>query len=128
MPKTTPRAEAVTTEKPWNPKDAPRFVRCELNFDQKALLVTWAGELEDIDLLKWLEGRVMSGHTLSVRLNEVGYQCSLTGTREASGHVGMSLVARASTPLRALQGCMYRDELVLTAGWPISSLMSELDF
>jgi hypothetical protein len=126
MPKTTPKAEAPA--KAWDPKDAPKFVRCELTAAQKALLTTWAEELEDMDLLKWVDSMVSNGHTLSIKSAEVGYQCSLTGVREASGHAGMSLVARASTPLRAVYGCMYRQSEVLKGPWPVTSALADLDF
>jgi hypothetical protein len=88
----------------------------------------WAEEAEDIDLLSWMEKRVEQGHVLSIRSNEVGYQASLTGHREASGHQGISLVARASTPKRALYGCWYRDEVVLSGKWPVQNTVDELDF
>jgi len=126
MPKTTPKEEAKPAS--FDRSNKPSFVRCELNKEQRALLVEWAESLEDMDLLKWIEHEVMRGHTLSVRANPVGYQCSLTGVTESSGHVGISLVARASTAIRAMQGCMYRDQMVLTDGWPVTDLVNDLDF
>lgn len=127
MPKTTPKTEVPATTA-WDGKAAPKYVRLDLSTEQKKLLATWAAELENIDLLTWMENQVSRGHVLSVRSNEVGYQCSLTGTREASGHMGMCLVGRASTAIRAVEAVMYRDEMVLQGVWPVSSLTSDLDF
>lgn len=127
MPKTNPK-ESVKEAGAWDGKAAPRYVRCDLSTEQKALLVTWSTELETVDVLAWIEAQVARGHVLSVRSNEVGFQCSLTGTREASGHFGMCLVGRASTSIRAIHAVMYRDEMVLQGIWPASSLTSDLDF
>lgn len=133
MPATTPRSKSASnppkpTNGDWDRKLAPRFVRCELNAEQKVLLAAWALEQEDVDLLRWIDDRIQSGHVLSVRSNEVGYQASLTGDREASGHAGVSLVARASTPLRALMSCRYKDELVLQGVWPAMGRLDDLDY
>ena len=127
MPKTTPRAEA-TEDKRWDGKQAPKYVRCELSFDQKVLLKAWSDELEDVDLLRWIEEEVSRGHVLSIRSNEVGYQASLTGVREASGHFGVTLIGRASTAVRSLQSLMYRDSMVLSGVWPAADATDNLDF
>lgn len=125
----------ATTKKPneqpakvWDRKDAPKYVRCELSKDQKSLLASWASEQEDADLLKWIEGRISSGHVLSLKSQQNGYQVSLTGDREASGHFGVSLVARGSTPIRSLFSCWYKDELVLQGVWPSAGTLDELDY
>jgi len=125
----------ATTKKPteqpaktWDRKEAPKYVRCELNKEQKSALAAWAEEAEDVDLIKWLDGRIGSGHVFSLKSLSVGYQASLTGDREASGHYGVSLVARASTPLRALYSCWYKDEFVLQGVWPSAGSLDELDF
>jgi hypothetical protein len=134
MPKTTSKeaavdqAKAAQNGKPWTNKDAPRFVRCDLSPQQKVALTMWAADAEETDLLKWVEVRVTLGHVLSIRSNEVGFQCSLTGGTEGSGHLGVSLVARASTPLRAVYACWYRDEVVLEGKWPVSNTLDELDY
>src|SRR6185312_6341972 len=107
MPATTPRPKDAPDKK-WDRKDAPRYVRCDLNVQQKEALRAWGGELEEQDLLKWIDGRVSLGHVISLKGADVGYMCSLTGERESSGHMGVSLVARASTPVRALRSCLYK--------------------
>lgn len=127
MPATSKKPADVPT-KVWDRKEAPRYVRCELTKDQKAALAVWAEEAEDVDLIKWLDGRISSGHVFSLKSLPTGYQASLTGDREASGHFGISLVARASTPLRALYSCWYKDELVLQGVWPSAGSLDELDF
>lgn len=127
MPATTKKP----TEQPakaWDRKEAPRYVRCELSKEQKTALAAWAEDLEDIDLLNWLTGRIESGHVLSLKSLSTGYQASLTGDREASGHYGISLIARASTAMRSLYACMYKDEMVLQGTWPASGSLEELDY
>jgi hypothetical protein len=78
--------------------------------------------------MAWIDGRVGLGHVISLKSADVGYMCSLTGERESSGHMGVSLVARASTPVRALRSCMYKDEMVLQGQWPATSRLEELDY
>jgi hypothetical protein len=126
VPRTTPRAEAEAT-KPWTPKDAPRFVRCELEPAQKEALAEWITKALDAELLEWLSLSVALGLTISVRANDVGYQCSLTGVRESGPHYGQSLVARASTPIKSLQACWYKDTVVLKSIWPVSKGYDDLD-
>jgi len=127
MPKTTPKSEAAE-DKRWDGKQAPKYARCDLSAEQRELLKQWSSELEDVDLLKWIETEVSRGHVLSIRSNEVGYQASLTGVREASGHFGVTLIGRASTAVRAVQSLMYRDAMVLSGVWPATDSNSELDF
>jgi len=127
MPKTTPRP-VDTAPKTWDRKDAPKYVRCELNKEQKAALALWAEEAENIDLLAWIDRRVGLGHVLSVKATNSGYQCSLTGDSEVGGHVGMSLISRASTAVRSLYSCWYKDEFVLQGVWPATGSLEELDY
>jgi|ERR1035437_887580 hypothetical protein len=127
MPATTPRPKD-SPGKRQNDEDRARFVKCDLNAEQKILLKTFGEELEDADLLKWLDDRVMNGHTISVKSVEVGWMCALTGMRESSGHVGKCLTARASTPTRALVSCMYKDNHVLQGLWPATGSLEELDY
>lgn len=127
MPKTTPAPikHDIPTKSNGN---GPQFVKCDLSAEQKRLLADWAETAEDVDMLKWLELHVQMGHVVSIRSNEVGYQCSVTGVTEGSGHMNKSLVARASTPLRALYSAWYRDEIVLKGQWTVIDRLTELDF
>jgi len=127
MPATTPRPKDAP-ERKWDRNNAPRYVRCDLNAEQKGLLKIWAEELEDQDLLKWVDDRVLNGHVVSIKSAPTGFMCSLTGDRESSGHSGVALVARASTPIRALVSCMYKDTMVLQGQWPVTSQFEELDY
>ena len=105
-----------------------KFVNCDLDATQKAALAIFADELENMEWIDWLEGRVTLGHVISVRANEVGFQCSVTGgSRDGSVHQNMSLVARASTPLKAIQSAMFKDTVILSGEWPIVDRRSELD-
>src|SRR5216683_1964720 len=129
MPKTTPNPTA--TEQKALAKmngNGPQFVRCELNKAQKEQLVHWASETDTEDAVKWLFAKAESGHVVSLRTNEVGYQCSVTGVFESSGHNNQSLVARASSAERALYAAMFRVVVVLEGIWPISNRLDELDF
>lgn len=134
MPATTPKAEG-TSAKAADKKEAaklngsgPRFVRCDLVKAQKEQLQSWAADEELVDTLAWLYNKVTSGHVVSLRSLDVGYQCSITGMTEASGHKDMVLIAKASTPERALMGARFRDEIVLVEGWPASNALAELDY
>ncbi len=127
MPKTEPKPADKPEEK-WDGKKAPMYVRVDLSAEQKAQLAAWAEELEHLELLNWITDRVERGHVLSVRANEVGFQCSLTGASDGSGHLGLCMVGRASTPIRAIQAVMFRDKEILRGIWPKSSLVSDLDF
>jgi len=106
----------------------PQFVRCELSKDQKQQLIHWAHETDTEDAVKWMFQKAESGHVVSLRTNEVGYQCSVTGVFESSGHNNQSLVARASSAEKALYAAMFRDVVVLAGIWPVSNRLDELDF
>lgn len=127
MPKTTPNPQS---QKPVETVEraAPQFVRCELSKAQREELKLWADGQNVQDLMKWVNAKVVGGHVVSVRSNELGYQCSCTGSREVSGHMGLSLVARASSPVRALMSCWYRDTVILEGKWETASKFDELDF
>jgi hypothetical protein len=105
-----------------------KFVNCDLDKDQKEALALFADELENMEWIDWLEGLVTLGHIISVRSNEVGFQCSVTGgSRDGSVHQNMSLIARASSPLKAIQSAMFKDTVILSGTWPIVDKRSELD-
>jgi hypothetical protein len=106
----------------------PQFVRCELTKAQKEQLVHWHAETDLEDAVKWLFRMAENGCVVSLRTNDVGYQCSVTGVFESSGHKDQCLVARASTAEKALYGAMFRDIVVLEGVWPVSSRLDDLDF
>lgn len=121
MPATTPKE---------TPSKGPsvRYVRCELNAEQKAHLKSWADAAEWVDLASWVDVMVSRGHTVSIKGLDVGFQVAVTGVRAGSGHDGMCLVARASSPMKALFAAWYRDEVVLAGVWPVDSSVENLDF
>jgi hypothetical protein len=126
MPKTTPREEAALKKLDANP-NAPRYVSCDLDREQKESLLAFIADTEHIDLLAWIDYRVGSGHILSTKGLEVGYQASLTGTQHSSDHVNCCLISRASTPLKAIWSVFFKDQEILKGVWPVSNRMEELD-
>lgn len=127
MPKTEPKNTPAANELKSN-GNGPLYVRCDLNAEQKRLLAEWTEQQEDMDLIKWVNTVVTLGHTVSIRSNQVGYQCSLTGTSEQNGHHNKTLISRASTPIRALYSVWYKDEIVLKGKWEVADRLAELDF
>lgn len=129
MPKTEPKPiDRLPVDKAKANGNAPSFVRCELSADMKRQLEGWALELEDMDLWKWVCDMVTRGYTISIRSNEVGYQCSVTGVTESSGNKDKCLVSRASTPHKSLQSAMFKTTVILESLWPASRGLDELDF
>lgn len=126
MPKTTPKP-AEPIEKKWTSKEPPRYVRCDLTKDQKEKLLLWIEETELVDLVEWWEKKVERGHTVTIKSQEVGYQASITGVTDGSGHVGLSLISRASGPLKSLYSLMYKDTVVLEGVWPATGRLDDLD-
>ena len=128
MPATTPKPNKANAISSQNGNERPqvKFVRQTLSSDQKTNLAIWAAETKLEDVLKWLQTQVMVGITVSLRSNDSGFQCSLTGTDRKSDRYGQVLVARASTPIKALYSAMFRDEVLLKHMWPIYD--SEEDF
>lgn len=105
-----------------------KFVTCDLTKEQKDSLAAWVLELDTEDWVGWLTKAVELGHVVSVRGNEVGYQCAVTGgARDGAVHMNLCLVARASSPLKAIQAAMFKDENILAGVWPSVDRKSELD-
>lgn len=105
-----------------------RFAKCDLTDGMKADLKRWREDgAEPAALIEWISKRVASGHTLSIKGQEVGFMAILSGVREASGHVNISLTARASSPENALYSLQYKDELILKGRWEAVDWSSELD-
>lgn len=128
MPATTPNPAKAALAKPDRDREAPRFVRCDLNAAQKLDLVKWDDEQERTDLAEWLDKVISRGHVLSVRANDVGYQASLTGMTQSSGHEKQCLIARASTANRAVMALWFKDVVILTEGWPIKGTEEDFDY
>lgn len=105
-----------------------RYVRCDLNAAQKEALKAWAEDAEWKDLIAWLDSMVVRGHTVSVKGMDVGYQVNVTGVRPGSGHDGMCLVARASSPTNAIYSAWFKDTEVLHGQWPVDNSAENLDF
>lgn len=126
MPKTTPREEAVLKSMDKNP-NAPRYVSCDLNAAQKRELDAFIEESELSDLHQWLMQAVMANHTVSIRVLDVGYQCSLTGSKGNTSHENICLISRSSTPERALWSVMFKDTTVLHGVWPVTNRLEDLD-
>src|ERR1035437_4525409 len=126
MPKTTPREEAALKSMDKNPS-APRYVSCDLSAAQKTELNSFIEESELGDLHQWAMDRVMNNHTLSIRVLDVGYQCSLTGSKGNTSHENTCLISRSSTPERALWSVMFKDTLILHGTWPITNRLEDLD-
>lgn len=126
MPKTTPREEAALKKLDANP-NAPRYVSCDLNKAQKEALVAFIADTDDEALWKWVDFAVVSNHSISLKAIEVGYQCSVTGQARHATHGNVCLISRASTPIKALWSCFYKDTEVLGGIWPVSNRMEELD-
>lgn len=131
MPATTPNPVKVAPSGNGHNKDgnaAPLYVKCDLNTAQKLMLVAWADELETVDLLGWLDHMILEGHVISMKAVDFGFQASATGIRPPTAHVGKCLVARASTPVKALYSLMYKATMVLTGVWEATARNEELDF
>lgn len=129
MPKTTPNpVKELPDEKTAANGKGPTFVRCDLNKAQKEQLIHWHSETDIEDVLKWMFHKADNGHVVSLRTNDVGYQCSVTGVFESSGHKDVCLIARASSSEKALYGAMFRDVVVLQGIWPSTNRLDELDF
>jgi len=126
MPKTTPREEAALKKLDANP-NAPRYVTCDLNKAQKEALLVFIEEVEDKDIIEWINLRVGNNHILSTKALDVGYQASLTGSSRSTDHANQCLISRASTPAKALWSVFFKDQVVLAGVWPVSNRLEDLD-
>jgi len=126
MPKTTPKEDAALKKMDANP-NTPRYVSCDLNKVQKESLAAFIMDTDDEALMKWFTDRVVDNHSISVKCLEVGYQCSVTGQARHATHANICLISRASTPMKALWSCFYKDTEILAGFWPVTNRMEELD-
>ena len=114
--------------KPPVPSTGPSYVRCDLTSLQKETLATWVAGLDYAEWVAWLEATVTLGHVVSIRANDVGCQCSVSGgTRDGDAHTNQCLVARATSPLKAVLVAMFKDQNILAGVWPIVDIRSDLD-
>lgn len=125
MPKTTPKEEAAL--KAMDRNGAPRYVSCDLNKAQKEELDVFIEGSGLEDLHQWLMQAVMNNHTFSVRGLDVGYQCSVTGTKSHTTHENICLISRSSTPERAMWSVMFKDTMILHGVWPVTNRLEDLD-
>lgn len=127
MPATTPKPKPFpeTEDKPAKESSnghykRPSFVRCDLDAQQKKEMAEWANSRTADDLVDYINQSIKDGYVLSVKEAEVGYQASLTQSKEAAVAVlnaGKCLVTRASTPERVLWSLYYKHTQVLVMDW-----------
>jgi hypothetical protein len=126
MPATTPNPnKASASAKGENPR--ARYVNVELSKEQREYLATWIEEVEAQDIWKWFDERIRTGHTITCKREESHFVCTVTGVLEPSGHMGLCLPARASSPVKALFAAMFRDEVVLHGEWPQPGRYDDVD-
>lgn len=137
MPATTPKQKPFPEEDKANAKAKngdyvrPVFIRCDLTAEQKREMAEWANNLNADNLLDYLTESVEEGYTVSLKVAEVGYQCSLTQSGAAQigrKNVGKSLVTRASTPERAVWALYYKHTQVLEKDWGTGGQESQLEW
>lgn len=126
MPKTTPREEAALKTMDKNP-NAPRYVSCDLNVEQKRALDAFIEGSEEGDLFQWVMSMVVDNHTFSVRSLDIGFQCSLTGSSRCVNHPNTCLISRSSTPERSAYSVMFKDTTILNGVWPVTNRLEDLD-
>lgn len=128
MPATTPNPNK-TTPLQNGYKDAPLYVKCDLNAEQKAACKAWADEVEYVDVVKWMDNAGDNGDILTVKhiVGQDGYQASLTGGELSTSHKGKCLISRASTMFKAVLSLMYKDVMVLQGGWTVVARELDLD-
>ena len=110
------------------PPTGPSYVRCDLTSAQKEALAGWVSTLDTSEWLDWFETTVTLGHVISVRPNDVGFQCSVSGgSRDGDAHTNQCLVARATSPTKAIMAAMFKDQNILAGSWPIVNVLLDLD-
>lgn len=125
MPKTTPREDAAL--KKIEQSNGPLYVSCDLSVAQKSELDGFIEGADRDAMLNWFLAKVGDNHTFSVRCNEVGYQCSLTGGKTHASHSNKCLISRSSTAERSMWSVMFKDTMVLKGIWPVSNRLEDLD-
>ncbi|SRR5258708_15015910 len=126
MPKTTSKEEAALAKISANGQ-GPDYVNCDLNPAQKRELDAFIEGGNQEDLFQWIVGRIIDNHVMSVRCNEIGYQCSLTGGKAHASHSNKCLISRSSTPERSMWSVMFKDTTLLHGIWPVTNRLEDLD-
>jgi hypothetical protein len=126
MPKTTSREEAALKKLDGNP-NAPRYVSCDLTPAQKRELDEFIEGGNSEGLWNWIMGTVMSGHVVTLKTLDVGYQCAVTGAATHAAHANKCLISRSSTPERAAWSVHFKDSAILKGNWPVTNRLEELD-
>jgi len=126
MPRTTPKEELLLKKMDANP-NTPRYVNCDLTKQQKESLVVFIQDTDNESLWTWIEMTVGAGHSVSLKPLEVGFQCSVTGQTRHGQHANVCLISRASTAIKSMWSCYYKDSEILKGVWPITNRMEELD-
>jgi hypothetical protein len=121
-----------TTSRPASPGEQPtpemQFVKCDLSEAQKKDLALFSEALKPEALVAWIERTVLANHVVSVRANDTGFQCSVTGAKGNEAHTNKCLVARASTVTRSIHSAMFKDATILKGDWSKVQTRDELDF
>lgn len=137
MPATTPRqkpfpeADDKGKEQSNGHYKRPAFVRCDLDAEQKREMAEWANSRNADDLLDAIFESISEGYVLSAKEAEVGYQASLTQSKEAAigvPNAGKCLVTRASKPDRAIWSLYYKHTQVLEKDWSKASQEQSLEW
>lgn len=127
MPATTPNPNKADPKQ--NGNAAPLYVKCDLNAEQKISLKLWSEEVENFDVIAWIDHSADNGDVLSVKhiIGQDGYQCALTGGELSVSHKGKCLIARASSAWKAVLVCMFKDAIVLQGAWNVVERQLDLD-
>lgn len=129
MPASTPNPNPVKTAHNGNGTTAPLFVKCDLTSEQKRLCKEWADDVEYVDVVAWMDKAGDNGDILTIKhiIGQDGYQASLTGGELSINHRGKCLISRASSMFKSILSLMYKDVMVLSGEWAVTSREVDLD-
>lgn len=131
MPATTKKLPFPEEKELSASNGMPRYVRCNLNDDQKKEMKEWANLSENSDLIDMMVSAINAGYVFSWKEattnGTVFFQSSLTMPKKEKiqSNSGMCLVTRASSAEKAVWSLFFRHEKVLEKNW--SSLSSSED-
>jgi hypothetical protein len=132
MPATTPNPTKTSANVNGHQRDntAPLLVKCDLNTEQRMLCKQWADDVEWVDVVTWVDKMVADFHVISLKpIDGGGFQCSVTGQGSVTvgTHNGKCLMGRASSAMKALLVCMYKDTMVLQGQWTAAAREADLE-